>query len=107
MTKQELDKIRARCEAATEGPWHTMVSLTHSHIHCEDEHNNYIGLADGMMRAEPNGVFIAHARTDVPALLDEVKRLRSELEKIEDVGRTRSGRTAESQIAFDALKDRK
>jgi len=44
----DLDAIRARVDAATEGPW------------------------------EASHEFAAHARTDIPALLAEVERLRAE-----------------------------
>ena len=69
MTLQELEEIRKRCDAATEGPWEQ-----------EDCRENHIATATGMDIAHApkqiNAQFIAHARTDVPALLAEVERLR-------------------------------
>ncbi|MBK7865254.1 MAG: hypothetical protein IPJ65_42975 [Archangiaceae bacterium] len=53
----DLAAIKARCEAATPGPWFTA------------------GEADTLADQK----FIAAARTDVPALCDEVDRLRREL----------------------------
>lgn len=53
----DLDAIRARADVATQGPW--------QHV----DHGK-----DGSFMA-----FIAAARTDVPALLDEIARLRTEL----------------------------
>ncbi len=63
-----LDKIRARIDAASKGPWQ--------------------GGEDGLVWAprlgdpvsasteQADAEFIAHARTDIPALLAEVERLR-------------------------------
>ncbi len=69
ITKERLAEIKARCEAATEGPWEQ-----------EDCRENHIATATGMDIAHApkqiNAQFIAHARTDVPALLTEVERLR-------------------------------
>lgn len=81
MTDEQLAAIRARCEAATPGPW--------------DAHANigYCGImADGdkrpLLRADTctfaDGAFIAHAREDVPALLDEVARLRAKARELDD-----------------------
>lgn len=75
-TPLDLDAIHARCEKATPGPWF-----------CEPEHQRDTRPADtydvlgpeGYLAANqehPDADFIAHARTDVPALLDEIKRLR-------------------------------
>ena len=48
MTQEERAAIRARCEAATPGPWERYFVLHESH---------------------PNAEFIVHARQDIPALL--------------------------------------
>ncbi len=61
MTDKELNDIEARANASTPGPW----------IDWGD-----IGLATDNTQA--NCEFIAAARTDVPALIAEVKRLRLE-----------------------------
>jgi hypothetical protein len=89
MNEQELDVIKARCDAATQGPW--MVGDG-------SPERLYLG-ADAVM-CDVRGVvcgraiygnsaydkqtyadieFIATARQDVPALLTEVERLSSEL----------------------------
>ena len=81
MTNDELEAVRARAEAATAGPW-------------EWHWDAILGqwnLAPGVLLADgtdgtpggdkidvENATFIAHARTDIPALLDEVERLRGD-----------------------------
>ena len=59
----DLEAIRARAEAASEGPWYEEGWFT------EDEDGDYVEI-------EPaDAVFISHAREDIPALLAEVERL--------------------------------
>ncbi len=74
----DLDAIRARADAATPGPWHVeklpyrypqRVTTNAALIVAE----TYIDPAHEPAEA----IFIAHARTDVPALLAEVERLRA------------------------------
>jgi hypothetical protein len=85
----ELDEAaaRARCDAATEGPWRTRTTT---------DGVTWVGF-DGevgggkvalfrlfqMMNwaVEADAEFIAHARTDLPAALDENARLRSALDE--------------------------
>lgn len=87
MTREQLDAIASRAEAAERGPW----EVTNGG---DNETSTFIDGPDGdvlirNMRGhgylseeyvwveEPNAQFIAHARTDIPALLAEVERLRA------------------------------
>jgi len=101
MTKQELDAIRARCEAASKGPWNYIDSwkgdgsISHqgnaiAYLTYDDdwrdmehrcENNNE---PDGCLcdYALADGDFIAHARTDIPALLAEVEKLQAENKRL-------------------------
>lgn len=84
MTDEELNAIEARAKAATEGPWRALP--------CEDWKGHCDGILrpDGLMVVKtdsgcyppemPDALFIAHARSDVPALVEEVRRLRRTLE---------------------------
>ena len=79
MTDQELDAISARAEKATPGPWITTgdegydEDFTHVVGVIEERWNGSRGfslLADCAAHHEgSNHHFIAHARTDVPALV--------------------------------------
>jgi hypothetical protein len=80
MTDAELDAIEARCRAATSGPWgfRPLVAI-------ESAAREVVGIdwitedtADLALRDE-DGAFIAAARTDVPALVAEVRRLREQV----------------------------
>lgn len=69
-----LSAIRERCDAATEGPWY----VSGSGWLCSRP--NRVVLLDGAVSdmyasRTPDAEFIAHARTDVPVLLDLVDRL--------------------------------
>lgn len=61
LTKEQRDEIRARCDAATPGPW-------------ENGEYNSVSLHNGIklcnMIRQGDAIFTAHARTDIPALLD-------------------------------------
>jgi len=97
MTDEELQAIRARVEAATPGPW--KVEGRHpSYSPDRFQVDGIVTAYDDPERADfprpiqivetdsgcyppylADAEFIAQARTDVPALLAEVERLRAEL----------------------------
>ena len=78
-----LDEIRKRCNAATKGPWI-------SYLERRDNLSGESFIARGVNRSEDDlylhgGTdadieFIAHARQDIPILMDEIERLNKELE---------------------------
>ncbi len=78
MTDDELDAIEARANAATPGPWLPSLDtwpprrLDGSPRLSEITHS--LGMFPGDM------AFIAAARTDVPALIAEIRRLRALLD---------------------------
>ena len=86
MTSDELQAIKARCDAATPGPWNAVPRATEGYV-------------DGFLGAEIEGPpdaqrgqfarmedaeFIAHAREDIPALVAEIEQLRAEIERVEE-----------------------
>lgn len=76
MTPERLAEIRARAEAATEGPWtwaSRMTVDTDAWAVFDPQDRPLASNHDGW---SPDAIFIAHARTDIPALLAEVERLR-------------------------------
>ena len=77
----DLEAIRARCEGATDGPWFatTMPYGQNAklwHVYASDN-ESYTGAwltgYGGPPLAESDADFIAHARSDVPALLSVVE----------------------------------
>ncbi len=94
MTDDQLQAIRARADAATAGPliphrhkksasplgeWLTVVpeyeAATEMQSYESFTHGAWVGRYSGQ-RPEADCVFDAHARQDVPDLLDEVERLK-------------------------------
>lgn len=75
MTEKELAEIEARATAATEGPWKSERVLEFKGKEAWDLEGPTFWTWDGNM-IEPDAVFIAAARTDVPVLVAEVRRLR-------------------------------
>lgn len=77
MTDEQLAAIRERCEAATEGPWEKLTEqVAGMWRETRVVHADFDICADVCIG---DAEFIAAARTDVPALLDEVERLRMDL----------------------------
>ncbi len=77
---QEIDLagIRARCEAATEGPWATYKSVNGWHYMIPT-----VGVVDSVFRqSEADVRFIAHAREDIPALLSHVSLQEAEIARL-------------------------
>lgn len=92
MTDEELQAIKARSKAATPGPWQVMARqcLTAWTPNGVGIAGYGVGVADGEPLFEPalscsqhDAEFIAAARQDVPALVAEIERLRSELGKFD------------------------
>ena len=77
----DLNAIRKRAEAATEGPWQV-----NEHDYCAHKRaalvtNNRTYVAK-VFAGEADATFIAHARQDVPALIAEVERLRTQQDRL-------------------------
>jgi hypothetical protein len=108
LTKERIEEIRARCEAATAGPWkwdrcwQSDYNTTHWAIINPDLPDG--GAGDGFERVvnyllvlrmtsefvhgalvseDPDFQFIAHTRQDVPDLLDALKSARAKIEQLE------------------------
>jgi len=86
MDSAELEAIRKRCDAATAGPWESFVE-GRDHL----GGNDFIrtgGLDDQSPDIELLGAstadqdFIAHARQDIPRLLDEIQRLKQKADLV-------------------------
>jgi hypothetical protein len=85
----DLDAIRARVDVATAGPWNVDNTLDELDIFGEvrwfEDHGHRVygapwiaRLSDGHA-TQADAKFIAHARTDVPFLLDLVDELRRQV----------------------------
>lgn len=78
MTPERLAEIEARAEAATAGCWLAIPDNTYVGVHVGIQHES-TGLISPIPRkdhAYADANFIAHARTDIPDLIAEVKRLK-------------------------------
>jgi len=91
--KPDLDAIRARCEAATPGPWELHDSGDSWRVYAQDE----IVFDDGSAAGEyctkctvPDRDFFMAARTDIPALLAYIETLKGQI-AAQSVGRWAPG----------------
>ena len=85
LTAADLEAIGSRCDRATPGPWKSYVEgRDHS------AGSSFIMVGEGDARREDFEIpsasaadldFIAHARQDVPRLVDEILRLRALLNR--------------------------
>lgn len=84
MTDKDLQAIRARVEAASPGPWTVAEDIEAGGCVLDATGRNICtaGLDGGAPgpRRDEDQTFIATARTDVPALLAEVERLKAALQ---------------------------
>jgi len=99
MNEKRINEIRARCEAATPGPWWWPSGVeallvekrgyygdeTVGHIDHEIIMGGYGGQHHHVKRKDAQ--FIAHARQDVPDLLNENQKLREALRRLEPLCR--------------------
>ncbi|MCX6785204.1 MAG: hypothetical protein NTV81_04795 [Candidatus Komeilibacteria bacterium] len=82
LPNEELEEIKQRCERASPGPWRSMVEG-------RDHTSGSDFIMTGTTEARGEDIellgatiddqeFIAHARQDIPRLLEEIERLRLE-----------------------------
>jgi hypothetical protein len=81
MDDQRLEEIAKRVDAATEGPWRAVVSEDYG----RPTSFGWVAASSGEVMGEASAAgllsdaeFIAHARTDVPYLLEALRSLREE-----------------------------
>ena len=83
MSNERLEQIQARAAAATPGPWEAWDT---GDPPAEDEAQSWIVTPGSLHLAtlyagdpSANATFAAHAREDIPALLEEIDRLHEEV----------------------------
>lgn len=100
LTKEQRDAIRARVDAATKGPWLQAhhVDEPRALIAADRPAESLLALdRDGMaiMDKVADAAFIASARSDVPALLDDLDAAEREIETLRAVAAAWAGEAAE------------
>jgi len=89
MTNEELQAIKARCDAATPGPW-IQTPFTHNNpymsirLRRQSDPRLYDVMRDmGWGKNRDNSIFIAHSRQDIPALLAHVEAQAARIKALE------------------------
>jgi hypothetical protein len=72
MNNEQLNAIRQRAEKATPGPWRVSGGEIVSKTILDRKYGQPEVVAEVIYEQEADATFIAHARQDVPALLDEI-----------------------------------
>lgn len=102
MDKARMNEIRQRAEAATPAPWEDTVDdhgelgiwLTDPYAPADGPVENrykwiYLGDVETTDKYDhADAAFIAHARTDVPALLDALREAEARVSELEKAGMT-------------------
>ena len=99
LTPAQLEAIRKRAEAATEGKWFTDDAELYVSA------DGYVEVAEAYEKADAE--FIAHSREDIPALLAEVERLRTALIEIADIDDWDYGLEIAKNITFKTIGEPK
>lgn len=95
-TTERLAEIKARAEAATEGPWEHVRDSNEHLADCPPTYeslvtadNGYVAVLDwGNTSTSPDAEFIAHARTDVPALVAALEAVLALHSRVFDMNNT-------------------
>lgn len=83
MTDEELNAIGQRCSCARPGPWISFVEGRDHH-----SGSSFIMVGEGKQRTDDiecvgatvaDQDFIAHAREDIPRLIEEIRKLRASI----------------------------
>lgn len=87
MNQKQIEEIRAKERAATPGPWwHTPPVATIEQRIIDYDGTGMVRTKIGTIDCPEDAQFVAHARQDVPALLDEIDRLRGLLDSaVQDI----------------------
>lgn len=83
LTDEDIRAIRKRVEMATPEPWRvcTWDPMAHPHVHKDYLDQRTCSGQYNIPLTKEDAIFVAHAREDVPRLLDEIERLRAELDR--------------------------
>jgi hypothetical protein len=96
ITREELAAIRERAEKATPGPWRWSNAKVLNGKYDFVPQGSYLAdtlimFGDTYENGEHDAEFIAHAREDIPRLLDEIERLQRVMAALDDEGMFRLG----------------
>ena len=109
LSQVELEAIRKRAEATTYGSWYSTLDDPYERTYVLGAFNRGVTvIAD--IKGDENAEFIAHAREDVPKMVEallqemaEVERLRSALQEIADIDDWDYGLEKAKNITFKAI----
>lgn len=80
----DIQAIRARADAASEGPWRPELQGSPTLYGVRAGYGDEMAIIADCWQGEDDSVFIAASRADVLALCDELERLRVEHELADD-----------------------
>jgi hypothetical protein len=87
LTQEQLEAIRQRAENATAGPWFEDNGDVKTIAITDRKYTEPEMIAEAWFTND--ATFIAHARTDIPALLDHIAELEAELTRLKQLDKVR------------------
>ena len=81
MTPEQIVEIKARADAATPGPWSAVQEAEGEAWHCATGKWVWHAPSRTTFWTEADAKLMAHARQDIPALLDEIAFLQERLDR--------------------------
>lgn len=109
MSKLDTQAAKKRCEAAGPGPWKAERREPYRNEHIGG-HTYLIRAPNGNMPVDKHGIweeaeaeFIAHARTDLPAALEELEKTRGLLRRVKET--RHDEHLIDRHIALEAVED--
>jgi hypothetical protein len=104
LTSEELEAIRQRAEAATQGNWRATLDDPYERTYVLGAFNGIVTVVADI-KGDADAEFIANARQDVPKLLAEVDRLRKALQEIADIDDWDYGLEKAKDITFKTIAE--
>lgn len=87
MPPEQLAEIKARADRATPGPWHKVSDCPHPSELCSGCSETWTGVREAYApgdseREYENADFIAHARSDIPALIAALEEAQADVQSL-------------------------
>lgn len=107
MSDERLEQIKARAEAATPGPWDCYGDGEYEVFDAGEYRDGDPGeVVAPVVTKLNNAEFIAHARMDIPALLNEIDRLHDEVRGQRAVAKMNARVAEDAHRRKDKMRDR-
>lgn len=104
--EKRIKEIKNRCDNATEAPWRLLHSVEEYGFNKAKEINRVLFPKEGALdTSRSDGEFIAHSRTDIPFLLDQLQKYKRAVEIAREALKEHHRNIMECGVYDDALTE--